>query len=303
MDHSKENPTDMVAVRATAPGTAQVDKDGSKKSARKGIQSIEIGFRVIDFLVTAGRPLPLKEIAGGTGLSASNLHFYLVSLLGIGVVHQDASTGHYGLGPYTLKLGIAGLEQFDIFTASRDRLVELANDIGHSVFLGVWGNHGPTIVFRADGIHSRSVFELRVGSVLPILRSALGRLFLAYLPEGMTSAHVDAELVDLSQRPLRTELADIPRSWKEVRELVATIREKGISRNRSNLLSDYTAISAPIFDHTGTIIAGITVMGLRGVLDDDLAGPNAMAIQSLARDISSDAGQRTTSYIPYISKT
>lgn len=97
--------------------------------------------------------------------SGRKLHFYLVSLLGIGVVHQDANTGHYGLGPYTLKLGIAGLEQFDIFTASRDRLVGLANDIGHSVFLGVWGNHGPTIVFRADGIHSRSVFELRVGSV------------------------------------------------------------------------------------------------------------------------------------------
>lgn len=116
----------------------------------------------------------------------------------------------------------------------------------------------------------------------------------------MTSAQVDAELVDLSQRPSPTELVDVPRSWKEVRELVATIREKGISRSRANLLSDYTAISAPIFDHTGTIIAGITVMGLRGILNDDLAGPNAMAIKSLARDISSDAGQRTTSYIPYI---
>jgi DNA-binding IclR family transcriptional regulator len=92
-----------------------------------------------------------------------------------------------------------------------------------------------------------------------------------------------------------------PRNWKEVRELVSRIGGSGISPSRSGLLSGYTAISA-FFDHTGTIIAGITVMGLRGIFDDDLTGPIAVAIQSLAQDISSDAGQRTTSYIPYISK-
>lgn len=279
-----------------------MDEKSSKKASRKGIQSIEIGFRVIDFLVTAGRPLPLKEISAGTGLSASKLHFYLVSLLEIGVVHQDNKTGYYGLGPYTLKLGIAGLEQFDIFAAARDRLIDLANDIGHSVFLGVWGNHGPTIVYRADGSYSRSVFELRVGSVLPVLRSALGRLFLAYLPEGLTSNFVEAELADMSRRPFQVESNDVPRNRLEVRELIAGIRKNQLSRCRAGLLSDYTAVSAPIFDHTGTIIAGITVMGLRGILDDEFTGPSALAIQALAGEISNDAGQRTTSYIPYLSK-
>lgn len=94
---------------------------GRRKQFEKGLTkrhpTIEIEFRVIDFLVNAGRPLPLKDIAAGTGLSASKLHFYLVSLLEIGVAHQDSNTGHYGLGPYTLKLGIAGLEQFDISAA------------------------------------------------------------------------------------------------------------------------------------------------------------------------------------------
>ena len=276
--------------------------DGPKKAPRKGIQSIEIGFRVIDYLVAAGRPMPLKTIATGTGLSASKLHFYLVSLLEVGVVHQDNRTGHYGLGPYTLKLGIAGLEQFDIFTAARDRLVDLANELGHSVFLGVWGNHGPTIIYRADGSYSRSVFELRVGSVLPVLRSALGRLFLAYLPEGLTSSFVETELIDMGRRP-RPADSDVPRNRMEVRDLIAEIRNHTLSRSRAGLISDYTAVSAPIFDHTGLIIAGITVMGLRGILDDEYAGKSALSIQALAREISSEAGQRTTSYIPYVTKT
>jgi DNA-binding IclR family transcriptional regulator len=275
----------------------------ARKSGRKGIQSIETGFRIIDYLVGVGRPVPLKDIVAATGLSASMLQFYLISLVQIGVVHQERSTGHYGLGPYTLKLGLAGLEQFDIFAAARDRMVDLANDIRHTVFLGVWGTHGPTIIYRADGAHGRPIFELRVGAVLPVLRSALGRLFLAYLPESITTPLVESELADVSRvRPAQGAAADLPRNRIEVRKLIEATRAAGMSRSRSGLLSDYTAISAPVFDHTGTIIAGITAMGQIGVLDDDLAGASAQAIRRLADEISSDAGQRTTHYMKYMAR-
>lgn len=43
-------------------------------------------------------------------------------------------------------------------------------------------------------------------------------------------------------------------------------------------------------------------MGLRGVLNDDMSGPNSTVIRTLAQNISRDAGQRTTSYIPYMSR-
>ena len=266
-----------------------------KKLQRKGIQSLETGFRILDFLVKTGQPVALKDIALGTGLSPSNINFYLVSLLKIGAAIQDSRSGHYGLGPYAVRLGLAGLEQFDLFAVSRDRLVELANTVGHSVFLGVWGNHGPTIVYRADGVHSRSIFELRVGSVLPVLRSALGRLFLAHLPESMTAEFVDAELKDFRQQsaglsPGELTSADVIRNRSDLKKMVQQARQHGMSRCRSGILSDYTAMSAPILDYGGTICAGITVMGRIGVLDDDLRGESAQAVSELAMQLS-NAGQ------------
>ena len=266
-----------------------------KKQQRKGIQSLETGFRILDFLVKTGQPVALKDIALGTGLSPSNINFYLVSLLKIGAAIQDSRSGHYGLGPYAVRLGLAGLEQFDLFAVSRDRLVELANTVGHSVFLGVWGNHGPTIVYRADGVHSRSIFELRVGSVLPVLRSALGRLFLAHLPESMTAEFVDAELKDFRQQsaglsPGELTSADVIRNRSDLKKMVQQARQHGMSRCRSGILSDYTAMSAPILDYGGTICAGITVMGRIGVLDDDLRGESAQAVSELAMQLS-NAGQ------------
>ena len=266
-----------------------------KKAPRKGIQSLETGFRILDFLVKAGQPVALKGIAQGTGLSPSSINFYLVSLIKIGAAIQDSRSGYYGLGPYAVQLGLAGLEQFDLFAVSRDRLLMLANRVGHSVFLGVWGNHGPTIIYRADGIHSRSIFELRVGSVLPVLRSALGRLFLTHLPLPVTAEFVDAELKDFRQQSAelsKVELAstDVIRNRGDIKKMVQQTRQFGMSRCRSGILSDYTAMSAPILDYGGSICAGITVMGRIGVLDDDLLGSTAKAVSDLALELS-NAGQ------------
>ena len=74
--------------------------------------------------------------------------------------------------------------------------------------------------------------------------------------------------------------------------MIAQIREQGLSRCRRMLLSDYTAISAPVFDYSGTIIAGVTMMGPSGLLDDEFDGPVADKLRAVSRRISMEAGQK-----------
>lgn len=267
-----------------------------KKGQRKGIQSLVTGFEVIDFLLKCGKPVPLREISKGTGLSPSKLQFYLVSLVEVQVVHQDSQSGHYGLGPYTLQLGIAGLQQFDIFEAARWRLDEFAEQHGHNVFMGVWGNQGPTIVHRVSGHHSRSLLELRLGSVLPVLRSALGRVFYAFLPDSVTNGHVDREMSEAMHRPAGTDL-EMPSNVSALKALREDIQSRRMSRCRGGLLSDHTAMSAPVFDYRGKIIAGVTVMGPINSLDDEYEGAVASDLRRIADEISQEAGQTTTHYL------
>ncbi|CEJ12049.1 Acetate operon repressor [bacterium YEK0313] len=282
-------PADAHAESPLAAGktakAAPADRPG-----RRGIQSIEIGFRILDYLLTALRPVPLKMIAAGTGMSAANVHYYLVSFQAVGIVRQETDTGCYALGPYALKLGMAAIEQFDVFTAARPVMAELATTIGHTVFLGVWGNRGPTIVYRVEGGASRPIIELRVGSVLTLLRSALGRNFLAHLPPDLTRPMLAQELAEGAPHGRRPKADDTPDSPAEVAEMTAAIRRNGISRCRDALLANFTSLSAPIFDQTGFMIAAITLMGPIGVLDDDLAGPTAQALRDQARAISAIAG-------------
>lgn len=273
--------------------------DGDKrKSRRKGIQSIVTGFQIINFLVEVRKPVPLRDIARGTGLSPSKLQFYLISLMEVRVVQQDSQSGYYSLGPYSLQLGIAGLQQFDIFEAARPRMESFAERHGHNVFLGVWGNQGPTIVHRVSGHHSRSLLELRLGTVLPVLRSAIGRIFFAYLPDEITKAFVDREMGD--SQPIQSEQdpeMPNPTSLATLKELRRSIRTIGMSRARGGLLSDHSAVSAPVFDYRNKIIAGVTAMGPTHSLDDAFEGQLAQDLKHIADEISQEAGQTTTHYL------
>lgn len=264
--------------------------DGAAKSAssRRGIQSIEVGFKILDVIRHTGHPLPLKELAEKCELTVPNVHYYLVSFQKVGLVVQQADTGFYGLGPYALRLGLAALEQFDVFTTARPVMAELAAITGQTVFLGVWGNKGPTIVYRVEGSQGRPLLELRVGSVLPLLSSALGRNFLAHLPSVNTRDLLEQELAS-------TRKADgTPRySSHDVETLRQDVLTHHLSRCRDALLPHFTSISAPIFDMLGEMKAAITLMGPVGSFDDSIDSATTQTLIEKAKSISATAGWTT----------
>lgn len=270
-------------------GPAAAREPAAAKSAQRGIQSVEIGFKILDVLLRAGGPLPLGRIAEQAELAVANAHYYLVSFQRVGVVQQDSDTGHYGLGSYALKLGVAALEQFDVYKLARAAMKAISAESGHTVFLGVWGNKGPTIVNRAEGGKSQPLLELRVGSVLPLLSSALGRNFLAHLPPAATQQAVQDEL--RLQAPLaHPPGAELPRTLDEVQALTADIRAQGFSRCQNTLLPHFTSLSVPIFDLSGTIIAALTVMGPSHLLDQESEGQVLGLLRQHAAEISQTAG-------------
>jgi DNA-binding IclR family transcriptional regulator len=282
------------ASSSTADASADAPKrrkspprdEAAAPKTRRGIQSIEVGFGILDVLRLSGGPIPLRQIAERTGLAVANVHYYLVSFQAVGVVRQEPDTGFYGLGPYALRLGMAALEQFDVYTAARPVMAELAATLGHTVFLGVWGNRGPTIVYRIESGRGRPILELRVGTVLPLLSSALGRNFLAHLPRTLTADTLKQELKGADT----ATPSDVPKTLAEVDDMVTGITAAGLSRCRDALLPQFTSLSAPVFDHLGEMVAAITIMGPKGALDDALDGETAQTLKAQAMRISQEAG-------------
>src|SRR5512138_2290866 len=118
----------------------------SPERGQRGIQSVEVGGQLLIALAHSGRPLALKDLAREAGMSPAKAHPYLVSFGKLGLVAQDEGSGHYGLGPLALQLGLISMQQFDPVRMATPLLRELAAELGHTMAIAVWGNRGPTIV-------------------------------------------------------------------------------------------------------------------------------------------------------------
>jgi DNA-binding IclR family transcriptional regulator len=240
---------------------------------QRHIQSIEVGFRLIEVLERARSNLPLKVIAERADMPASKAHLYMVSFMRLGLVSQDQNTMHYGLGPYTIQLGMAGLRNLDIVQVSKRILIDLQIEYKFSVFLSIWGNKGPTIVSKIDG-DLEIPMAITIGYVLPILTSATGRVFLALLPD----YRYKSALHNASGGPAREDAI--------VEAARAEMNANGLARSDSRVFDGFAALSGAVLNGSGTIEAAITVLGLRSQVDLDYSGNLALSLKEACAAVS-----------------
>src|SRR6202790_2681092 len=149
------------------------DQPGGEEELRSGIQSIEVGFRLLEVLTAERRAMMLRDLALAAGMSAAKAHRYLVSFLRLGLVAQDPVNGRYELGGFALQMGLARLARVDGVKLARIALTQLRDQIDQTVGIAVWGNQGPTVVHWMKSSHPAKA-SLKLGDVMPLLSSATG---------------------------------------------------------------------------------------------------------------------------------
>jgi len=252
---------------------------------RAGIQSVEVGFTLLDALTRAAGPLMLRDLAAAAGMSAAKAHRYLVSFQRLGLVAQDPRTTRYDLGPAALHLGLASLSRMDAVKLARERIDSWMLDIGHTLALAVWGNRGPTIVHWEEAPSVIAV-NLRLGDVMPLLTSATGRCFAAHAPVDAITPLLTAELALQGKRPL----PNTPTTPEGVQQMLAEVRTQGLARAEDSLLPAVAGFCAPVFDFTGHMVLGIISLGAMAQFDSQWDSPVAQALRSAARRLSADLG-------------
>jgi hypothetical protein len=266
--------------------TTEMTPEGDKE--RAGIQSVEVGFALLDVLAQAPGPLMLRDLASAAGMSAAKAHRYLVSFQRLSLVVQDANT-RYELGPATLRLGLATLSRLDAVKLARERLPTLMDQTGHTLALAVWGNRGPTLVHWQEAPMAMPV-SLRLGDVMPLLSSATGRCFAAFMGHGGAA--------DKAQPMIEAELAlarklgrsDLPSTAAQVKAMNTETRAQGLGRVVNVLLPGISGFCAPVFDADGHLALCVVSLGSTATLDTDWNGPVAQALRAFAVQLSFDLG-------------
>ena len=248
---------------------------------RAGIQSVEVGFALLEGLTRARGPLMLKDVAAAAGMSAAKAHRYLVSFQRLGLVTQDARTARYDLGPAALKLGLASLTRLDAMRLARERVPGWMEQIGHTLALAVWGNHGPTIVHWEESPQAVTA-NLRLGDVMPLLSSATGRCFAAYMPPEAVAPLLQQELAQAA----KLRRTDLPATLDQAQDVLADVRERGMARVVDTLLPGIVAFCAPVFDAGGHLALGITTLGSVATFDPEWGGAIEVPLRAAPRPVA-----------------
>jgi DNA-binding IclR family transcriptional regulator len=220
-----------------------------------GIQSIEVGVPLLAAFSRSPEAMTLTDLAKAAEMTTSKAHKYLVSFVRAGLVTRDDANGRYRLGPLALELGFAAVRHLSAVSISEAAMLELRDTLDLTVSLTVWGNQGPTIVRRIES-HQLQFAVMRMGSVLPLLSSNNGRIFLAYLDRRYTQHMIDAELAVPDGPAAKVGL----RTKQDVEQLAAHIRANRVA-NREAVVSGFVTMSAPIFDISNTVVAALTLIG------------------------------------------
>jgi DNA-binding IclR family transcriptional regulator len=203
----------------------------------QGIQSVEVAMTVLLAMEAGAGPMSLSQIAACSRLQPGKVHRYLVSLSRVGLVAQSPTSGLYDLGPALRRLGAEALRRMDEVGLASEHLPGLRDRTRHSVNLAVWGDHGPVIVRWDYGAYPLPI-TVRVGATMPLFTSAVGQVFLAYLPETLTAPVLAAQR-DLEDPKAPTD--------KEIERAKAIVRRDGVAFTSGGLIPGLASVAAPVF--------------------------------------------------------
>lgn len=268
--------TDSLDPTYAASGTSAASAASADAKPQRGIQSLDSTGELLGALVAAARPLSLRDLAAAAGMPPAKAFPHLVSLLKIGLLNRDAA-GCFEAGPLALELGLIGLQRLSPTREAEPEVVELAVSTGMSVAMAVLGPLGPTVVRLEESARPLHV-SLRVGTVMSLVNTAIGRVFAAYVAD-------DVRHGLLAQDHLRLAGAEAEET-KAYAQRLAQIRAEGIDTALSRPVPGINTLAAPVLDHTGSICLVLALMGPSGSFDSELAGGPAQTLRAATLRLS-----------------
>ncbi|MGH8787262.1 MAG: IclR family transcriptional regulator [Cupriavidus necator] len=261
---------------------AQQDLEGGKP--QRGIQSLDSTGQLLVALVAAGRPLALRDLALAADMPPAKAFPHLVSLQKTGLLARDAA-GNYLCGPLALELGLIALQRLSPTREAEPEVVELAGATGLSVAMAVLGPLGPTVVRLEESARPQHV-SLRVGTVLSLVHTAIGRTAAAYLPANVLAGLLEKDELRMAGAAAAEVLEPGGKLAPAYAGRLAQVRAARLDNALSHPVPGIDTLAAPVFDHTGSLALVIAVMGSSGSFDSSTEGATAALVGQAARRLS-----------------
>lgn len=221
-----------------------------KTSSR--LSSVANSIRLLKVFSDDEYELGVSSLAKRLGLAKSTVHRLASTLIKDDMLDQDKETGKYRLGLALFELGARVRRKMNVVNEARFALKDLTEKTGETTHLTVLDHAS---VLFINKIESRQAIRMKsnVGARAPAHCTADGKALLAYQTNEMIESIAVGGLA-----------AFTPKTIIDVRLLMADlaqVRARGYAIDDEETEIGLRAIAAPIRDHTGEVVAAISVAG------------------------------------------
>ncbi|GIN63348.1 IclR family transcriptional regulator [Robertmurraya siralis] len=217
------------------------------------VQSVDRALTILEILQENSKGLGVTDLAKQLHVSKSTAHRLLMSLLKKGFVQKDMETDKYLLGLKLIEFGQNVSENLDIRKLASGYLHELVEISGETAHLAILDNN--EIVY-IDKIESSATIRMysKIGKRAPLHCTGIGKAVLAFLPEEKIKQIIDENgLKKFTDKTITDK--------EEMLAHLSEIKRRGYSIDDEEHELGINCAAAPILNHKGEVVAGISVAG------------------------------------------
>lgn len=245
------------------------------------VQSVDRALAILSILQKAEEPLGVTEIGAQMGIHKSSAYRTLNTLARRGYVQQDPRTERYALGLKLVELGTTVLERLELREVARPhlkRLMEASSEVAHLVIL----QDGEAVYIEKVEYPGPVKMASRIGAGNPLHCTGVGKALLAFMPEESADVIIAR---GLKQRTPSTITDPI-----KLREELRHIRSCGYACDLEENEPGIRCVAAPIFDHSGRVVAACSISGLAMTMTESKLMDCAKLVCQAGMEISAALG-------------
>ena len=259
----------------------------AKAPRRRRTYSSQVLDRAVSLLAALGDGRAERRLGefSHLGLNKSTVYRLLESLRGHGMVELDPGTGRYRLGLRLFELGMQAVGRMELTRCAQAPLETLVQQTGETAHLGVLDKGEVVYLARAESPHALRM-PSAVGRRSPAYCTGIGKALLAELPEPEVREYLAGTPLKALTRRTLSDPGDLLRELKAV-------RARGYSVDDEEIYPGVRCVAAPVRDHSGTVVAGVSVAGPATRMRRDQIAGVAERVMAAAADISGRLGCAT----------
>lgn len=223
-----------------------------KKSSYYQINSIVKAFRLIELLASR-KEFELAEICRLLNIPKTTIHRILLTLESLGYVKQNRENLHYVASIKFFELGQRVVQKLNLIEIAHPHMIELSEKTGETINLGVLDSVDVVCIDKVESKQSLKQ-DQPIGHRHRAYSAGFGKAILAFLPKGerarLFSGHT---IFRYTSKSLKTVAA--------IEKNLQKVREEGYSVDNEEGAVGVRCVGAPIFDHKGNVLAGISIAG------------------------------------------